>query len=212
LPNANSVSSEGQVLHQGEHRIPDPLTDSESRDSETDTDWPDDESDSDCEIVKSLEQAIEQVFDSSTVRERSDEEIISPALTPLKQQLLKQQLVHRLMDEFWGVFSREWKANVKGHTMPSDESCPSLVSGSTSTENSSTAKRQKRPRDDRDQQSEDEYPERRKRQKLTASSNNGGHNQPKFACPYRKHNPTKYSVTNWRTCALTPQSTMARVK
>jgi hypothetical protein len=34
----------------------------------------------------------------------------------------------------------------------------------------------------------------------------------KFACPYRKHNARKYCVRNWRSCALTPLETIARVK
>jgi hypothetical protein len=34
----------------------------------------------------------------------------------------------------------------------------------------------------------------------------------KFACPYRKHNPQKYGVQYWRSCALTPLETVARVK
>jgi hypothetical protein len=34
----------------------------------------------------------------------------------------------------------------------------------------------------------------------------------KFACPYRKHNPIKYGVSKWRSCALTPLETVARVK
>ena len=35
---------------------------------------------------------------------------------------------------------------------------------------------------------------------------------PKFACPFRKHDPRKYSVPNWGPCALTPLQTVARVK
>lgn len=34
----------------------------------------------------------------------------------------------------------------------------------------------------------------------------------KYACPYRKHNAQKYCVHNWRSCALTPFETVARVK
>jgi hypothetical protein len=33
-----------------------------------------------------------------------------------------------------------------------------------------------------------------------------------FACPYRKHNPRKYSVRDWRSCALTSFNSIARVK
>ncbi|KAH8595473.1 hypothetical protein B0O99DRAFT_156791 [Bisporella sp. PMI_857] len=34
----------------------------------------------------------------------------------------------------------------------------------------------------------------------------------KFACPYRKHDPRRYSVLKWAPCALTPHKTVARVK
>jgi hypothetical protein len=35
---------------------------------------------------------------------------------------------------------------------------------------------------------------------------------PQFACPYRKHNPRKYGVADWRSCALSHHKTIARVK
>jgi hypothetical protein len=34
----------------------------------------------------------------------------------------------------------------------------------------------------------------------------------KYACPYRKRNPRKYCVQTWRSCALTPLESIARVK
>ncbi|CAD6444602.1 f8c9ece0-bf87-47e0-874a-78644042707a [Sclerotinia trifoliorum] len=34
----------------------------------------------------------------------------------------------------------------------------------------------------------------------------------KFACPYRKHDAKKYCIQNWRSCALTPLDSVARVK
>lgn len=37
-------------------------------------------------------------------------------------------------------------------------------------------------------------------------------NTLKFACPYRKYNPNKYSVCNRPKCALTALETVARVK
>lgn len=37
-------------------------------------------------------------------------------------------------------------------------------------------------------------------------------NNLRFACPYRKHNPRKYSVQDWKHCALTHHKTVARVK
>jgi hypothetical protein len=36
--------------------------------------------------------------------------------------------------------------------------------------------------------------------------------ESKFACPYRKHNPEKYRLENWRSCALSGFKSVARVK
>jgi len=36
--------------------------------------------------------------------------------------------------------------------------------------------------------------------------------ESKFACPYRKHNPEKYTLQDWRSCALSGFPTVARVK
>lgn len=37
-------------------------------------------------------------------------------------------------------------------------------------------------------------------------------NRKRFACPYRKHNPKKYTHYNWRSCALSGFGSTARVK
>ena len=37
-------------------------------------------------------------------------------------------------------------------------------------------------------------------------------NLPKFACPCWKHDPKRYSLGNWRSCALSGFPTTARVK
>ncbi|KUJ14489.1 uncharacterized protein LY89DRAFT_784427 [Mollisia scopiformis] len=34
----------------------------------------------------------------------------------------------------------------------------------------------------------------------------------RFACPYRKYCPSKYNTKDWGSCALTPRSTIARIK
>jgi len=52
-----------------------------------------------------------------------------------------------------------------------------------------------------------------KRPKIDAPLN-VSNEKGKFACPYRKHDPRKYchQVRCWRSCALTPLDTIARVK
>ena len=53
-----------------------------------------------------------------------------------------------------------------------------------------------------------------KRQKTEAASLFYSEEKRKFACPYRKHSPHKYRASNrkWRSCALTPLDSVARVK
>ena len=64
----------------------------------------------------------------------------------------------------------------------------------------------------KDQNDEDDDGRNRKRPKLPSSEPKDLDDSSKFACPYRKHNPSKYGVQKWRPCALTPLETVARVK
>ncbi|CZR58599.1 uncharacterized protein PAC_08491 [Phialocephala subalpina] len=65
--------------------------------------------------------------------------------------------------------------------------------------------------DDEDDEGQDRSDEREGPSKKKARSKESGMNI-KFACPFRKHNPTKYDVVRHRLCALTPLETVARVK
>lgn len=71
----------------------------------------------------------------------------------------------------------------------------------------------KRQRDDQDEQDrndgEDKSP---KRPRTLLSPPQNQDDSSKFACPYRKRDPRKYCVQHWRSCALTPLETLARVK
>lgn len=51
-----------------------------------------------------------------------------------------------------------------------------------------------------------------KRPKTLPSLPQDADERAKFACPYRKHNPTQYNVRTWHSCALTAFETVARVK
>jgi hypothetical protein len=71
----------------------------------------------------------------------------------------------------------------------------------------------KRRRDSQGSQNDDDRDDRnRKRPRPLLFPPMKEDDNTKFACPYRKHNPQKYSVQYWRSCALTPLETVARVK
>ena len=63
--------------------------------------------------------------------------------------------------------------------------------------------------DDENDESENRNP---KRPKGLLSPSINQDDSSKFACPYRKHDAKRYCVRHWRSCALTPLETVARVK
>jgi hypothetical protein len=71
----------------------------------------------------------------------------------------------------------------------------------------------KRRRDSQGSQNDDDRDDRnRKRPRPLLFPPMKEGDNTKFACPYRKHDPQKYCVQYWRSCALTPLETVARVK
>jgi hypothetical protein len=75
---------------------------------------------------------------------------------------------------------------------------------------SSLGPRKRDDGDDQEQNDGEEQSPKRPRTLLTPPQN--PEDTAKFACPYRKRDPRKYCVQFWRSCALTPQDTVARVK
>jgi len=136
--------------------------------------------------------------------------LIKPALTPMKQAL-----VDLIMGEFWIIFNQEWTGNIQKRAGASSTPSPSTTPSSKgSGQKSNSNKDSKRPRDDNDEGDEHSREDERKGRKRR---NNGScpaerDNSLKYACPYRKHDPRKYCYRDWRSCALTAQETIARVK
>jgi hypothetical protein len=136
---------------------------------------------------------------------------IRPLLTPMKQEL-----VNCIMREFWIIFNQEWSTNIQKHSGGSPQSTSSAISQHNNKSGKScTSRGQKRERkDDEDENSEDNNGRNPKRPKVDSSPPNGADERTKFACPYRKHDRRKYchQTRHWRSCALTPLDTIARVK
>ena len=71
----------------------------------------------------------------------------------------------------------------------------------------------KHKRDDHDEQDQNNGDERSpKRPRALLHSLQSQDDSAKFACPYRKRDPQTYCLQHWRSCALTPLETVARVK
>ncbi|KAE9373021.1 hypothetical protein N431DRAFT_290614, partial [Stipitochalara longipes BDJ] len=121
------------------------------------------------------------------------------------------------MEDFWIIFNQEWSANIRRRTASPSTPSSSVSGPSSKWTAEKTNKKHKRSTDYNqdhlsDDDDENEGPKRPRRS--AALTEDGEESQQKFSCPYRKHNPRKYTHSDrrWRSCALTPFSTIARVK
>ena len=110
--------------------------------------------------------------------------------------------------------SQESVADAQEGSNSSQATTSSTYSGTQSNRSSYTVtKNGKRKRQDQDENENNEGENRSpKRPKNLLSPPRNTFGCRKFACPYRKHDARKYCVRNWRSCALTPLETVARVK
>lgn len=130
-------------------------------------------------------------------------------LTPLRHTL-----VERIMKEFWVIFNQEWTANVTSHAhTPSTSSPTATQSGSMPTlpTLSPTSSRKRLFHEEDEDSPGDDERKNPKRPKLNHIPSEG-EDKAGFACPFRKHNPRKYDISSWRSCALSQYNTIARLK
>ena len=115
--------------------------------------------------------------------------------------------------------------SVERETDQSTEQCedqehPTTQPNSTSTREFNTpnqrqtveGKRRQRGDNEDDQEGTNGDGRNPKRPRTLLSPPHNEDDNTKFACPYRKRDPRKYCVRDWRSCALTPLDTVARVK
>jgi hypothetical protein len=135
--------------------------------------------------------------------------LIQPVLAPLKQAM-----VERIMTEFWVIFNQEWSASIRKCAGASSTPSPSAKSDPTRSKQRASNYTGKRSAEHEDDKNPDEDDDRDpKRPKKTKSQpEDRCDSVMKFACPYRKYNPQKYCIKNWRLCALTPLDSVSRVK
>lgn len=132
-----------------------------------------------------------------------------------------QDLIDGLMKDFWTIFNQEWAARSpnshqrKGSSYSTaSSSSGGHVSGScTGTSANNTTKRALE--NDGDYSPEDNNGNRNpKRPRKTSPPDAARADTAYFSCPYRKNNPRKYThrTRGWRSCAMSPFDTVARMK
>lgn len=126
---------------------------------------------------------------------------------------MKRSLLDRMMAEFWAIFNEDWPVGktCAGSTSTSSRSQRTFnIASTTSTSRSSVSKRK---RDDPDDLPPGDGDDGSFKRPQSRSSTTGDFEIPiKLACPFRKRDPSKYSIEAHRTCALNHWPTVARVK
>ncbi|PMD50679.1 uncharacterized protein K444DRAFT_274932 [Hyaloscypha bicolor E] len=199
--------------------------------TEDDTDWGEDE------ITGSLQDlhfADFSAFSQESLfsQDQMNETLMRPVFSPMKEEL-----IDRIMKEFWAIFDQE-SGTILGNPSPGtgsmdadenlndnkqtaseggEDSTQNTGSNSFSTTNNNSQKyprsvlgRHSREGEDDDQDNGDGRSPKKPKTFVSPCQTQDGNT--KFACPYRKRDPRKYCVQHWRSCALTPLDTVARVK
>jgi hypothetical protein len=180
----------------------------DSTSSEDATDW---EDDSDLEDNYKILQ-FRLVPDLPRGRPNTGLSRLQTELSPMKSRLIE-----KLMMDFWAIFDSSWPHSMRQHGSSGRSTVSTTASGSaTTSRDSSSVRYGKRCRsdDDENEESDDHHERRRKRapvDKLPAVREDDQFAR-QFACPFRKHDPRKYSIQKWPRCAEKPQKTIARLK
>lgn len=133
--------------------------------------------------------------------------------------LMKQKVIIHIMDEFKILLKQNNASHTRNHGNAPGEAPKSTYQGKTRTSSQLSSNNRRRQCIGEDNNSEgqgdgdgdDDDDDQRAPKRVRGSSCTANDNG-KFACPYRKYDPRKYCVQNWRPCALTPLENVARVK
>jgi hypothetical protein len=124
----------------------------------------------------------------------------------------RQALIERIMDEFWVMFSQDWAARINQCSGGSPASGDGKGRGITGEVGSLSTFQQKRQRSDEEDLPDESGNKKPRRQGGGSCSPSKLGDPVRFACPFRKQDPQKYSIHSHRVCALTSFETISRVK
>lgn len=127
---------------------------------------------------------------------------------------LKGVLPTHFADQLWEdlsiKFTQEWDAMTRQRPGTSTSGSSSTTDPIVNRGITSQRQASKRPRGSRDDEFEDDDGD--SLLDPSGQPTNGVDTTLMFACPFRKHDPRKYSVQDWPKCALVPHSTVSRLK
>ncbi|KAH7333071.1 hypothetical protein BKA65DRAFT_39218 [Rhexocercosporidium sp. MPI-PUGE-AT-0058] len=127
---------------------------------------------------------------------------------------MRQALVERIIEEFSITYDQNWMCQTTqcggGHPPTTKQLADCGSTGDIRLSPNSQNSCFKRQRN-QDEDSADEDENRRQRKQGRRPANELSDSR-RFSCPFRKHNPQKYSIHSHRVCALTGWDTIARVK
>ncbi|KAK3682766.1 hypothetical protein B0T22DRAFT_294228 [Podospora appendiculata] len=123
-------------------------------------------------------------------------------------------MVDRVMSRFWTLLEQDSFMTDASEPQSSESSCspqqPQL-SQARGRGNKARGAVPKRRRDDDDVWDNDDNGEP-STPPHAPTKKPGRQTSPKFACPFRKHDPVKFSIHSHKICALTPWPSIARLK
>jgi hypothetical protein len=165
-----------------------------------------------------LDCADTPIFDMEMDEIEANDKIQGLLMLKSSLALMKQKVVIHIMDEFKVLLKQNYASHTRNHGNTPGEAPKSTYQGKTRTLSQVSSNNRRRQHNGEDNNSEghggdgdddddDQRAPKRVRASSCATNDNG-----KFACPYRKYDPRKYCVQNWRPCALTPLENVARVK
>lgn len=124
----------------------------------------------------------------------------------------KLLIFNQVMQTFWEIFNPKFNSGISMHAGPRET--PSTRRTNFTNQASSKSKRLKyeNQEDEEDPLSGKGNGRAPKRPKPEFLSQVDNGTLLKFACPFRKHNPRKYNVHQFQSCALSSFDSIARVK
>lgn len=152
------------------------------------------------------------VYESASLRTKQIYEQADGQSSTQKQfQSAEAILVNRLMSEFWVLFNQNWRREFRHHGSGASPASGSVSNSTSSDQASHTPSNRKRARGKEPEDPEDNDRRASKRAgKQPATETVSVELQ--YACPYRKYDPRKYCVQDWKLCAITSHKNVARVK
>lgn len=132
--------------------------------------------------------------------------------------LLNRALVERTMAAFWVMYDQTWTAKVASHAGAEHNSYfnSGSISNSTSAKlaenNVSSTTNRKRSRESDDGSTSDGDDNGSEHPRPNPGKRQAKENQLRQACPFRKHDPSKFSLHDYPICALSSWNTISRVK